>query len=496
MLAISGGDQEFPAPGTQGFYTALFNYYNWLYQDSPLKYVGAVAGDGNWSDAGHWVQHLDPSWYMIDESGNIVNGIPTHNVMNMVTGEEWDQDAGQCGNFSGPGATGFVLNNSHGSHGVAFENCATYFEVNLNQSATTTVDIDVEIDRLRITNADAFLDIDTGMNFSTLLDTTVEAGVLNIDGTFSAQNLLNSFGVVTGTGSINIDHFSNGGMIATGGAGTTGALAINGDLSMSTNSILATDYINGSSDLLDVNGDALLNGVLSLNFGETGPQYGDEFTILRTSGDVLGAFSNVTDLAGVLYAAVDYNYNGTAPADSVDVRIEAASFADFISSSATDNHRASALALDNARSENHSGIRDFFSAIDRLEGQALNDALETTRPAINSDSANLFGSLTTVSLAHISDRVSGLTGASLSGFSSNSNPLQNMRNKKGGSVGELANLAAKGHRGNYGGSTTGDNRIFGSISMIQGDYEGLNNGDMEGYVATIGIDPKNSIFHC
>lgn len=153
---------------------------------------------------------------MIDESGNIVNGIPTHNVMNMVTGEEWDQDAGQCGNFSGPGATGFVLNNSHGSHGVAFENCATYFEVNLNQSATTTVDIDVEIDRLRITNADAFLDIDTGMNFSTLLDTTVEAGVLNIDGTFSAQNLLNSFGVVTGTGSINIDHFSNGGMIATG----------------------------------------------------------------------------------------------------------------------------------------------------------------------------------------------------------------------------------------------------------------------------------------
>jgi hypothetical protein len=80
---LSGGYTRFfngqPANGygTASFYQPLYLYWDWVAQNNPYHYVGAKAGDGNWSDPSHWVTNLDPMYMVLDEDGNLVNGLPT-----------------------------------------------------------------------------------------------------------------------------------------------------------------------------------------------------------------------------------------------------------------------------------------------------------------------------------------------------------------------------------------------------------------------------------
>jgi hypothetical protein len=80
---LSGGYTRFfngQAPngyGTASFYQPTYLYWDWVAQNNPYHYVGAKAGDGNWSDPTHWVTNLDPAYMVLDENGNLVNGIPT-----------------------------------------------------------------------------------------------------------------------------------------------------------------------------------------------------------------------------------------------------------------------------------------------------------------------------------------------------------------------------------------------------------------------------------
>lgn len=62
--------------GDVSYYNPLFNFYDFIVEANPYKYVSAAEGDGNWSDATHWVQDLDPGYFIIDGDGNLVNGIP------------------------------------------------------------------------------------------------------------------------------------------------------------------------------------------------------------------------------------------------------------------------------------------------------------------------------------------------------------------------------------------------------------------------------------
>ena len=62
--------------GTTAFYQPLYLYWDYIVANNPYRYVNAVAGDGKWSDAKHWVTVLDPA-YQIITNGQLANGLPT-----------------------------------------------------------------------------------------------------------------------------------------------------------------------------------------------------------------------------------------------------------------------------------------------------------------------------------------------------------------------------------------------------------------------------------
>ena len=80
---LSGGYTRFfngqPANGygTAAFYQPLYLYWDWIAANNPYHYVSAVAGNGNWTDASHWVTNLDPNYYVLNGSNQAVNGVPT-----------------------------------------------------------------------------------------------------------------------------------------------------------------------------------------------------------------------------------------------------------------------------------------------------------------------------------------------------------------------------------------------------------------------------------
>ena len=79
---LSGGYTRFFGPqpangyGTAAFYQPLYLYWDWIAANNPYHYVSAVAGNGNWTDAAHWVTNLDPNYYVIT-GGAAVNNVPT-----------------------------------------------------------------------------------------------------------------------------------------------------------------------------------------------------------------------------------------------------------------------------------------------------------------------------------------------------------------------------------------------------------------------------------
>lgn len=72
-----GANQPFSSIGTTSFYQPLSLYWQYVVATNPYRYVGAVAGDGNWEDASRWVTLLDPAYRVINASGQVVNGLPT-----------------------------------------------------------------------------------------------------------------------------------------------------------------------------------------------------------------------------------------------------------------------------------------------------------------------------------------------------------------------------------------------------------------------------------
>jgi hypothetical protein len=71
------GSQPFSSIGTTSFYQPLSLYWQYIAATNPYRYVGTVAGNGNWEDPTRWVTLLDPGYRVINEQGQVVNGLPT-----------------------------------------------------------------------------------------------------------------------------------------------------------------------------------------------------------------------------------------------------------------------------------------------------------------------------------------------------------------------------------------------------------------------------------
>lgn len=62
--------------GTAAGYNPLFLFWDQIVVNNPYKYVQAAAGNGEWTDAAHWVQEIDPLFYTL-VGGNLTNALPT-----------------------------------------------------------------------------------------------------------------------------------------------------------------------------------------------------------------------------------------------------------------------------------------------------------------------------------------------------------------------------------------------------------------------------------
>lgn len=96
---LSGGSRYFleqPASsyGGSSFYQPLYLFWDWIAENNPYRYATAKAGDGKWSDASHWLTALDPNYRIIDNSGRLVNGVPT-TAGSGAFGEDGTQKFGQ-----------------------------------------------------------------------------------------------------------------------------------------------------------------------------------------------------------------------------------------------------------------------------------------------------------------------------------------------------------------------------------------------------------------
>lgn len=95
------GGQPFSSIGTTSFYQPLSLFWQYIVETNPYRYVGAVAGNGNWEDANHWVTLLDPAYRVINANGQVVNGLPTTPELGV---DGTDGDFGSiCVEFEGPG---------------------------------------------------------------------------------------------------------------------------------------------------------------------------------------------------------------------------------------------------------------------------------------------------------------------------------------------------------------------------------------------------------
>jgi len=62
--------------GTTAGYQPLYLFTDWIVANNPYKYVTTTGGDGDWFDASHWVQMMDPNYKIIDANGNLITGLP------------------------------------------------------------------------------------------------------------------------------------------------------------------------------------------------------------------------------------------------------------------------------------------------------------------------------------------------------------------------------------------------------------------------------------
>ncbi|WP_292982985.1 MULTISPECIES: autotransporter domain-containing protein [unclassified Oceanicaulis] len=438
--------------GEVSYYNPLFTYHQWISENNPYKYVSAMAGDGLWSDGDHWVQGLDPNYFVYNEDGEIVNGLPDgdegglgqrrpiegivfdtpvadtdtgdnpagtgagiggdlvnfaangvvatlpEGLRDGAAGSAWAAPeaataqtvSGLIQTLTGPGYTGFVPSNYYGRpNAPAFEDPAQFFDVTLAAAGTTTFDLDfAEIDNLTLAGGDARLVINEDTDLTSLIGVNVIAGELEVNGGLLTRELMLWTGMLSGSGIVSLFDlnafvgngqildgalFNVGGVVTAGAVGQTGSLTIQGDYIQTSGGVLGVDWSADGADLLVVNGDVSLGGLIAVNpLDGYVPTYGDTRRILSFAGERVGEFDG-DNLPGVLYLATTYG------AGFVNVTVEAESFS---TQAQFQNGAQSGIAarLDNAREGSYDALSNLYAPIDVLSGEDLTSAFENLVP--------------------------------------------------------------------------------------------------------------------
>ncbi len=177
--------------------------------------------------------------------------------------------------------------------------------------------------------------------------TTVNAGVLKVDGSLTSAVAVNNGGTLGGSGRIGSLQANNGSVVAPGNS--IGTLNVAGDVSFAAGSTYAVELSSASSDRIVAGGKATLNGGIVTLALENSPTLlsqpqaqsliGRQYSILQAAGGVTGSFGAV--LPNYLFVGGNLDYTG----NGVQLAI-ARNDASFASVAATRNQGAVAAAAE------------------------------------------------------------------------------------------------------------------------------------------------------
>jgi outer membrane autotransporter protein len=169
--------------------------------------------------------------------------------------------------------------------------------------------------------------------------TTVNEGVLNVNGSLVSSVCVCSGGTLTGTGSIGGLSVSGGGIVAPGNS--IGTLTVRGNVSFDVDGIYQVKAnAAGQSDKINATGTATLTGGAVQVLAQSGTYARQtQYTILTASAGVTGKFTGVTSNLAFLTALLSYD-----PKDVFLTLVR--NDVTFASVAQTPNQRAVALALD------------------------------------------------------------------------------------------------------------------------------------------------------
>lgn len=285
-----------------------------------------------------------------------------------------------------PGATNFVPNNTNGVRATGER--ARYFDVTLAAAGTTTLNTNVQIDRLTISGATAGLNIASTGSLMSLIDITQTAGRTNVNGTLRTRGdyaLLG--GLLSGTGTVQtpfltsvMGTISPGSNATNDGIGTIGTLTIQGNVVLASGSRLLIDVgSGGASDRLVVVRSDTEGGLIQLGgsvvFSRVPgsvPRFNDQFTFLTSSGPRTGTFATPATLSAILFPVLTYGPN------SVSARLDARSFTTVIN--ANSPVQAAFAQLFDRNRVNYSLLSDLFGTFDLLTPAEIRDGFESLAP--------------------------------------------------------------------------------------------------------------------
>ncbi len=236
----------------------------------------------------------------------------------------WQSVTSKAGtfNWNAPGAwsTGEVPNNQDGSLVSASRSLGRFFEVNVNTPTTLTVNMSATVDKLAIDHPSASVSVSAGQTLSSVLDTTLNRGTLDVAGTLSAGTLLAdgtpdvlsrvvvAGGLLSGTGKLTATNgvVQTGGIIAPGSAAATGTLTIAGNFVQQAGATLLSRLSATHSSDLVVTGSAALGGNLLIG-GITGQKPSTDLTYtVLTADSRSGTFVSVKSTLAFLAPTAVY----------------------------------------------------------------------------------------------------------------------------------------------------------------------------------------------
>ncbi|GMN12746.1 autotransporter domain-containing protein [Altererythrobacter sp. MTPC7] len=440
------GPQVFSSFGTVSFYQPLFEYWQLIVENNPYVFATAFEGDFNWDDSSAWVQQLDPA-YQVEVNGELVNGVPSTLGTETAGGaagfgdvcffedcQEFDYEAvivADGVNYAdvpnGPGTTNFVPDNqiSDPRNNVK----PRYYEVTLSEAGTITLSSEKTIDWFNL-EGQATLAVSESGTLNVLGDYFQRGGQTDINGLVSAGEVFFGAGVVTGRGTFQADFTTVGAAFVSPGDANVftrsknrifGELTFDGDLILTSGSVLAIDLGRSDNDLLTVTGTAQLSngesegGALFLRTSgnSVAPRDGQQFTILTAGNGVEGEFGSTVSLFGNLNSNVTYNDN------DIVISLEAGRFSEYsltgakgLSKGKRDIVASFAQGLDDLRDAGHyDSLYNLFGHVDVMDPYTLASTLSSFAPSFNSEASGLRERQSRVLFNGVTDRLSVMGGA-------------------------------------------------------------------------------------